>query len=74
MAKFNDSNICYHDRKTYQTLADKGKAFERKRRKAMGLKVEHTYDCQVAGGFRRRLKLQFHSLCQSPACNRAAGD
>lgn len=57
MAKFNDSNICYHDRKTYQTLADKGKAFERKRRKAMGLKVEHTYDCQVAGGFRRRMKL-----------------
>ncbi len=57
MAKFSVSNICYCSGQANEVLADKGKAFQRKRRKAMGLRVEYTYDCQVAGGFRRRLKL-----------------
>lgn len=57
MAKFSVSSICYCPGQVNQLLADKGKAFQRKRRKALGLRAEYAYDCQVAGGFRRRLKL-----------------
>lgn len=39
MAKLSVSNIYCYDGKVNETLTDKGKAFERERRKAMGLKV-----------------------------------